>query len=249
MRTTDTNSPDPDFSSSILSMIIQMRIDIASCFIEDGEPVAVYFRNRVLLETWIRAHGLRIRTEQEKTIEISGWILTTSGKCWTHQLWVRRDNGGYRKAFVDLVASKYDLSNSDLKKTNVDHVVNTKRVQHPEAWILLFPVPAGANQTFGSIVERWLPKIAKNVDRVDMTEIMCFKLFCGWIPNSRKDLKRVMRNILGQIYSSTFCGQMERTISPYIKRRPLYSNVREDEADTTPLPPFQGYMVRWIGKT
>ncbi len=202
----------------------------------------------IIPENWIRTHGLRIRTNQKKTIEISGWIRTKSGECWTHQLWVRRDNGGHRKAFVDLVASKYSLSKSDLKKIDVDHVVNKKRVQHPEAWILLFPVPAGANQTFGSIVERWLPIVAKDVDRVDMTAIMCFKLFCGWIPNGRKDLKRVMRDILGQIYSSGFCGQMERNISPYIESRPLYSNVREDEADTTPLPLFHGYMVRWIGK-
>ena len=248
MSSTGIDGTQPNHSSRIHSMLVQMRVDIASCFIEDKEDAPVYFRNRELLENWITIRRLTKRTDRKKTMEISGWVQTKSGYCWSHQLWVRRDNVNHRKEFLDLVASKYHVSNSDMKKINVDHVVNRKSVQCPYAWILLFPVPAAANQIYGSVVERRLPKISEDVDRGDMTTVMCFKLFCGRIPNSRKDLKRVMRDIRGQIDDAALCDQMKADFGPYIMKRPRFSNVPEDDSDTMPLPPFEGHMVRWIGR-
>ena len=248
MDINDNSDSEKERSTRTHGMLTQMRVDIASCFIEDKEGAPVYFRNRQLLDNWITARGLTKRTDQKKTIEFSGWVQTKSGYCWSHQLWVRRDNGNHKNKFLSLVASKYHVSNADMEEINVDHVVNKKSVQCPEAWILLFPVPARANQTYGSVVERRLPKVSKDIDRGDMTMIMCFKLFCGRFPNSRKELKRVMREIRGQIYDSSFCDEMEMAIGPYIEMRPRYSNVPEDDSDTMPLPPFEGHMVRWIGK-
>ena len=238
----------PDDSSRIELLLIQMRIDIASCFIENGGDSPVYFRNRTLLESWIGSCGLTKRTDLRKTIEVSGWVQTKSGRCWTHQLWVRRDNSSHKPIFLNLVASKHNVSELDGTKINVDHVVNKKSVQNPDAWILLFPVPAHVNQVYGSVVERRLPEIPKDVDRGDMTKIMCFKLFCERIPNNPKEFEREMRGIREQIYNAAFCDQMETDIRPYIENRPRYSSATEDETDTMPLPLFEGHMVRWIGK-
>ncbi|WP_409260510.1 hypothetical protein [Pseudomonas putida] len=81
-----------------------------------------------------------------------------------------------------------------------DHVVNKSSLKHlKDAWVLMAPVRADANRSFGSRVERYYPKYKQGTGKVDFSPTMAFKLFASIMPISPRELENAMTLIESQM--------------------------------------------------
>jgi hypothetical protein len=73
---------------------------------------------------------------------------------------------------------------------DADHVLNRASLkQIPDAWVMLFPVPADGNRGFGRTVERFRPSVKPGTRTMPLTPETTFKLFCGAMPRNRSELQ------------------------------------------------------------
>jgi hypothetical protein len=102
---------------------------------------------------------------------------------------------------------------------DADHVLNRASLkQIPDAWVMLFPVPADANRGFGRTVERFRPSVKPGTRTIPLTPETTFKLFCGAMPRNRSELQKLKTTLAGQLrasnYVASMCAAVERRLPP-----------------------------------
>ena len=88
-----------------------------------------------------------------------------------------------------------------MKTLDADHVINLKRVlaNHKEAWLMLMPVPSGANRGFGAAIEKNLPEITGDASSHPMEPLLLLKSFAVSAIKTEADLVELTRQIIGQL--------------------------------------------------
>ena len=138
------------------------------------------------------------------------------------QLWVKASYGAYRKGFATLHSERDKIEIKKLSLLHADHVINKGRLtqNYPEAWVMLFPVQAGANSGFGWQVEMKLPSVVAGKDSLNLEPLTAFKIFCGDMPKTKEELKKVLdKRVKGMILGKTgsdLCDEMEKAVAPYL---------------------------------
>jgi len=116
----------------------------------------------------------------------------------------------------------WGLVDRSLGVLDADHVINRASLKSfPDAWVLLFPVPADANRGFGRKVERWRTAVLKGTKRVNLEPLQAFKLFSSVMPNTNDEVNEVMKAIRGQITNPVFLAKMRTEIVKAVKMKPL----------------------------
>ncbi|MBY5448097.1 hypothetical protein HFO91_00165 [Rhizobium leguminosarum] len=149
----------------------------------------------------------------------------TPGTAGYDKIWVRVSSDLYRTGLQHQALSAFKLTPKELTGVHADHIINRARLKnHPDGWVCLFPVPARANTHFGSVVERKLAPVDGSVDRIDLSPLVAFKLFCGIFPRSPVQLDTAMKSIRGQWHTQfphiqDFIDEMHVEATPYMKWR------------------------------
>ena len=83
---------------------------------------------------------------------------------------------------------------------DADHVLNRASLAHlPEAWVLLFPVPADANRAMGAHVERHLPSAAKEEEELLIDAAQFLKLLTGYFPRTAAEFEHADKIVASQL--------------------------------------------------
>ena len=86
---------------------------------------------------------------------------------------------------------------------HADHVFSASALRKiPDAWVLLFPVPADANQRFGSIVERNYAKLGVDYGARNISAGLIYKLLASVMPLKGPGASNVIDYIAGQLGGS-----------------------------------------------
>lgn len=100
-----------------------------------------------------------------------------------------------------------------LAMLDADHVINRASLKKiPNAWVLLFPVPADANRGFGRIIERFRTPVSPDTKSINLAPEVAFKLFCGAMPRNRHQLNSLKKFVEGQIQSRDYVAAMVSSI-------------------------------------
>ncbi|MGG6893764.1 hypothetical protein [Rhizobium sp. BR 315] len=216
---------------TLVGLMTTARLDFATMYEEDGELPPLFFRNLSMLYTWAISRGLLVKRLAEVdccgAYRISGQYrgINTPASWGYDQIWVRVACNQYRTALQTQALSTFNLSGRDLSGIHADHVINRARLkEHLGGWVCLFPVPARANTHFGSVVERKMPPVPAHVDRIDLSPLVAFKLFCGVFPRSPIQLEAAMKDIRGQWHTPfphvhRFIDAMQAEAMPYMTYR------------------------------
>ena len=87
-----------------------------------------------------------------------------------------------------------------LGTVDADHVLNRASLPDlPDAWVLLFPVPADANRAMGSKVERYLPRVVVGTERVDIDAQQFLKAFSNFFPRNADEFALADRIVANQL--------------------------------------------------
>jgi hypothetical protein len=110
-----------------------------------------------------------------------------------------------------------DIAYQLLAILDADHVLNRASLkQIPDAWVMLFPVPADANRGFGRMVERYRSQVKPGTNTMHLMPETAFKLFAGAMPRDQNELQKLKRIIEGQIgvrdYVDRMCAAVERRL-------------------------------------
>lgn len=105
---------------------------------------------------------------------------------------------------------------SDLMKhfdctINADHVYSKAALRtQPDAYVLLFPVPADANQGYGRVVEKYYQSRREDGAALYLSPGMAFKLLSGTMPKISQDVDPILRQVLCQISGNSVGTQTWR---------------------------------------
>jgi hypothetical protein len=107
---------------------------------------------------------------------------------------------------------------------DADHVINKSSLaNNPNAWVMLFPVPADINRRFRASVEAGLGKGNSNLSAIALQErpIVLFKIFGNFMPKNDDELRVALRRIRSQIGPDgeldTILDKMEMDIAKYLR--------------------------------
>lgn len=182
-------------------------MDVAVHIEEEGECPPALFANRGRLIEWASKRRLEIRQVGNRSIENVCQVTNETpgslrlGETLVYdQLWVRASYTAYRSAFRDWHAGRDKVSATDLAGLHADHVCSRAllRRQYSDAWVVLFPVPSGANTAFGSKIERRLCRGALP-SKEALDALMLFKLLCGVMPKSSVEFEHALITVVGGI--------------------------------------------------
>lgn len=217
--------------ADLVGLMSTARLDFAVMFEEEKKHAPVFFRNRMLLKIWAIEQGLQFQPiphfDCDGAYRLTGQPgISTPALSGYDKVWVRAACNQYRTALQQQALSTFHLSHKQMRGIHADHIVNRARLRthHLSGWVCLFPVPAKANTHFGSVVERLLPPVPSEVDRIDLTPLIAFKLFCGIFPKSPSQLEAAMASIRRQWHVpfphvQAFIEQMHTDAIPYMKWR------------------------------
>jgi hypothetical protein len=217
--------------SVLAGLLTTARLDFTTMYEEDRELPPLFFKNLSMLYTWAIDRGLLIKPVRELdcggAYRVSGQYrgINTPATWGYDQIWVRVACNQYRTALQRQALSVFNLSHRDLAGIHADHIINRGRLrEHLSGWVCLFPVPARANTHFGSVVERKMRPVPANVDRIDLSPLVAFKLFCGIFPRSPTQLQATMKDVRGQWHTPfphvhNFIDAMQVEAMTYMKWR------------------------------
>lgn len=211
----------PDQASSI----IFARMDV-TCLIEHGIPVPVYFRSYSHLHRYCRTTGLTIKKVPRVSIQNAVRVIGENHGHFQDFLWVRAKAKNYRKALRFRNFSAGLTPDGLPNGLHADHVVNRSSLKQVvfnghDPWIMLFAVPNSSNSGFGFAVERHLPELDPNVERLNLSPLMCFKLYASVWPKNKRELKIILVSIKGQFLNqNSWLAQIFWSIRPYVKNLP-----------------------------
>lgn len=164
----------------------------------DGKPCG--------LGEWAKCRGVSVGDFPESKDNIVR-VRSKNEPYFYDQLWVKASWGAYRNPFRSWHRLRDRLlPEQDLKTLNADHVVSKgvlKALGAPNAWVLLFPVEAHANQFFGSLLEQ---KIAANPSLVSVDEIgllSLFKVFSTKMPRASSEVDDSLNDVRLQLRQSS----------------------------------------------
>ena len=219
-----------------VSVIIQMRLELASYMETMLEVPPVYFRDRYMLEAWALLAGFILEERTPNTLYVKGWKGNGTELAHFRQIWVRAGYSDYRDRFLEFHRGLCERYPDGVKKIDADHVINRSRIPD-NSWVQLFPVPIAANQAYGSKFERYFPKVHGNTKRIDLPPLVCFKLYCGKIPSNDSELRWAMSDVRNQFLDTipeirSYCDQMERSVQCHMNGN--FSGARRN--NVSPLP-------------
>ena len=198
------------------AVIAQMRLEFASYMELMLEAPPVYFRDRYLLQGWALLAGFGLERRHDNTYWVRGWRGNGKEQAQFSQLWVRTGYTGYRDRFEEFYRGMCRQFPHDLRGTDADHVINRARI--PEnSWVQLFPVPKAANQEYGRRFEQYFPKVGDGTRSIALSPLVCFKLICGKLPSTERELDWAMEDVRGQFLQGipeirSYCDQMEQSV-------------------------------------
>ncbi|MBY3441813.1 hypothetical protein [Rhizobium laguerreae] len=218
-----------EHDAAALKLMVDARLDFTTIFEEDHELPPVFFNDIEKLTAWAKGHELNIEALVEEDIvigyRVSGFYKGKEA-CWGYdKLWVQVDCDQYRKALQRQALSTYKVSAHQITGIHADHIINRARLcAHPKGWVCLFPVPGHANTNFGSTIEKKLQPVPADIERIDLSPLVAFKLFCGIYPRTESQLKSAMRDIRGQWHTpfshvENFIKKMEADALPFMRDR------------------------------
>lgn len=217
--------------AALTGLMMTARLDFTTIYEEDRELPPLFFREFSALYTWAMDRCLLVKRVRELdcggAYRVSGQYrgINTLSAWGYDQIWVRVACNQYRTALQKQALSVFNLSDRDLAGVHADHVINRGRLkEHLGGWVCLFPVPARANTHFGSVVERKMRPVSADVDRIDLSPLVAFKLFCGIFPRSPTQLEAAMTDIRGQWHTpfphvQNFIDAMQVEATTYMKWR------------------------------
>ncbi len=72
---------------------------------------------------------------------------------------------------------------------DADHVINKQSLKNmPDAWVMLAPVIASSNRSFGRVFERYATKFEPRTGAIGLDAITAFKLFASTVPTADLDM-------------------------------------------------------------
>lgn len=159
-------------------------------------------------KTWAQLRGVRVQHFPGSTKNI---VRVRCKHNSYDQLWVRASWEYYREAFRSWHRLRDELpAELDLSTLNADHVVSKAVLQalnKPNAWVMLFPVEAHANQFFGSLLERKIAAGSLRMDVCDIQLLSIFKMFSTKMPRNETELDAALADVKPQLSGSLvdFC--------------------------------------------
>lgn len=215
------------------SVVMRARLDFSTYLEEFGSPPPVMFSDLVGLESWAYNNNLEVNAvpgDRKGNFRhvTNDTVSSYKQQLVYSQLWVRASHPNYRSVFAAWHAKCDRIAIKQLSDLHADHVINRRRLRefHPNAWVVLFPVPADANITFGSRIEKKLLSIDANQHSVYLEALYAFKLFTGHMPKTKVELEIAMKRFRGQFlysdrpgaYTHTFCEAAYQSLQTFIDK-------------------------------
>lgn len=244
------HDPLPDGASTFL---MTARWNIEDHLISnDGAFPPAMFAMFSELSAWAESKDLTIRSLEEHSLDNACLVVNEEyGEERYEAVWVRVGYSRYRDAmeahirrcFIpcgtigpngmerhDPLPEHVARMDAALKHIHGDHVINVARLKthHSDGWVMLLPVIKESNSGYGSKIERRLGAIDKHVMRVDVDELILFKLYGGAKPpQDRESVDKVISMLNGSILNFPHKQRiLESAKKRYLEMVPLANESR-----------------------
>lgn len=198
-RTRQFAPPTQDERAAVMSVTMQMRMDIVSN-LEQRRPVPVYFEACHHMEAYCEANELTIVAIRGVQMEDSVLIRHTGTRVGYGLVWVKATTRqpDVRKAMVNHIVDAYGLEEATLSPVDADHIVNRASLrQVPDAWVTVMPVFYEVNRRSGFILEKGL-EIDRLRSKIYPNPLHIFKILSDTWPRNVEEYEQAMRKIEGQ---------------------------------------------------
>ncbi|MCJ9429670.1 hypothetical protein [Kordiimonas marina] len=177
-----------------VSMLADLRMTV-DLLLEHRLKIPVYFRERYDLMRYLRRAHFEIRPIGRRSTDN---VFAVHNE-FARFVWARTGYTCFRQALADVATGPmYRDDRASMQFVHVDHVQNRRAVrEHPNSWLMLFPLEKGVNSWYGSRIERGY-KVARWVDHLCLTPIQAFKIFVSRYPKTQQEFELATRDILGQ---------------------------------------------------
>lgn len=105
-------------------------------------------------------HNFEVREVPGFSLSNAKWIVDPQN--YYEAVWVRAGFKLYRDV-LSWHAKTYGATDDSIKPLDADHVINQATIvksKGEDAWIMLFPVTASSNRSFGAAIEKKLPIVS-----------------------------------------------------------------------------------------
>ena len=209
--------------------VMTARLDIDGYRAHYGCFPPGMFKNEDALDEWIfdmqyRPNGCIIKKSRLNQFNPKNVLLLSTeagSKIHYESLWVRASWGDYREAMKEYL-QRNRAGDKGVKSVDADHVINRERVlsNHPDAWLMLMPVPLSANRAFGSAIEKKLPPIDAYLDSSLIEPFVILKTFSQNSIKNLGELESLAAEIAGQMEGGeTKDAALEVALSEYSRMR------------------------------
>lgn len=192
-------SPTQDERSAVMSITMQMRMDIVSN-VEQRTPVPVYFEAYVHMTAYCEANELAIDEIRDLGPEDAVFVRHTGTRVGYGLVWVKATTKqrDVRKAMVNHIVHAYGIEPTALSSLDADHVVNRASLKKvPGAWVTVMPVFYEVNRRTGFIFEKGL-EVETSRSKFYPNPLHMFKILSNIWPKSIAEYQEAMREIEGQ---------------------------------------------------
>jgi hypothetical protein len=112
-----------------------------------------------------------------------------------------------------------EINKNDLKlldqSLDADHVINRQSLRLlPDAWVMIAPVIAGTNRSFGRMIEQKAAPFPPSTKRITLDAITALKLHAPSIPTCEKELLVAIENLKKSLISSPGLAQELTVLAP-----------------------------------
>lgn len=200
------------------SIVLTARLDLATYIESFNHPPPAMFANWCDLLCWATMNALKldfIPDSMSNIVRVHGDFACGTTKISYSQLWAKACYKQYRDPWANFHKNADLVPRAELTSLHADHVINKERIlrSNPEAWVLLFPVPGGANSPFGSAVEKKLPPLPPiGPTGYAIDGLVAFKIFSAEYPRNWSEFEEQLDTIQGQLMSDAFFWEIAKAI-------------------------------------
>ncbi|RDU97859.1 hypothetical protein DWV00_15000 [Trinickia dinghuensis] len=218
--------------------LVTARRNVSDWFEMKQELPPAMFHSRAALESWAQGNGINVQPFPNASSDKTVLLRKLGSQPEYEALWVRVDFREYRNVMKKYLRrfylSKKDHRGKQLSKDrqvsneavleaaakhfDADHVIARHRLGNHRinGWVMLLPVPKGSNRGFGSRVEKWASRVAKDVPTIAITPLLLLKLYGVTSPPKDK------------LNFDKFMEMLAMTIEPFSGKEDLVEAVRSE---------------------